>query len=377
MQAPAISRDSLRDLCRARAEDGAGLSVVFDLDPERFATPPARQSEVRSVLDGAHKRAVERGARRRVEELLEQARVALADSGAYDGAHGLALFAGFDGTGAEPTVLRLPEPPAGPDVEVDHFPLVRPLARCTSDTRWAVVLVGREEGRVLLGDRFRLVDAENLRETAHGRHDQGGWSQARYQRAVDEEAREHYDRIAAELDRLLAAGRYERLLIGGTEENAAGLRERLPEPAGEVMTATFAIDVGSANPDRVLEAAGGSMAEWEGRVLDEAMARLREQLGTGQAGAMGLEPTLEALTAQRVARLFVPPSLGARGTRCPRCDRLSSLDETECPLDGAELVEREEILDDAVRKAFADSAAVSVLETAADLPGGIAALTHY
>jgi peptide subunit release factor 1 (eRF1) len=379
MQAPALTRDRLRALCRERADGGAGLSLVFDLDPERFATPPARKSEITSVLDGARRRVEEqrddRDRRTSLRKLVGRAYDALADPTVYDGCHGLALFAGFDGESG-PSVLRLPRP-AGPDLDVDTFPLVRPLLASASGRRWAVALVSREEGRILLGDRFRLEDAQDLRETAHGRHDQGGWSQARYQRAVDEEAREHFDRVAAELERMRVAEEFDCLLIGGTEENTAALRDRLADPVARVTSGTLVVDVQNTNADEVLDAARGPMEASERQVLEEDFDRLRQQLGSGNGGAMGLEPTLEALTGQRVGRLFAPATLDASGTRCPHCDRISSRDERECPLDGTPLVRRPRILDDAVRKACGDSAEVSIFETAADIPGGIAALTRY
>lgn len=379
MQAPAVTRERLRELARERAADGAGLSLVFDLDPERFATPPARRSEINAVLDEAHRRVEsEKGDHGRLVKLrgrVEEAESALRDGRLYDGCHGLALFLGFDGDD-DPAALQLPRP-AGPDVSLDEIPLVRPLVGSEAGTAWAVVLVSRELGRILLGDRMRLEEQGKVEDEIHGRHDQGGLSQARFERSVEEEAREHFDRVAKELERLFVAGEFELLLIGGTEENAAALRERLPEPVAEKVAGSFPIDVQSTGPDVVLVAAHDRMEQTERKALERSMEKMQQQLGTGSGGAMGLEATLAALTERRAAHLFAYSRLEGAGTRCPRCDRVSPAEESECPLDGSPLIQRERILDDAVRKALADSADVTLFNNPADVPGGIAALTRY
>ena len=56
----------------------------------------------------------------------------------------------------------------------------------------------------LRGGGFEQV-ADRTEET-QGRHDQGGWSQARFQRHLDNLDLEHYKVVAEELERLLIAG---------------------------------------------------------------------------------------------------------------------------------------------------------------------------
>src|SRR3954469_2447824 len=53
MQVNDITRDRLRRLAEARTGDAKVLSLFVNLDPREFATPPARQTEMRSVIDRA------------------------------------------------------------------------------------------------------------------------------------------------------------------------------------------------------------------------------------------------------------------------------------------------------------------------------------
>ena len=56
MQVSAPERDQLRRLAELRLDRPVVLSLYLDLDPSEFATPPARATAVRSLLDEADRR---------------------------------------------------------------------------------------------------------------------------------------------------------------------------------------------------------------------------------------------------------------------------------------------------------------------------------
>src|SRR5215212_2109797 len=113
MQINDLSENRLRELARTHADDGARvLSIFLNLDPAEFATPPARASEISSVIDDVHRRVREsdnlsHDARKGLEEDVKRADSFLRDL-SPKGAHGFALFACgaaglFEG-------IRLPRP---------------------------------------------------------------------------------------------------------------------------------------------------------------------------------------------------------------------------------------------------------------------------
>src|SRR3954462_15893390 len=125
-----ITTDRLRELAETRLSPGKVLSVFINLDPSVFAAPPARATEISSVLDEASRTirdgedlthdkclALERDVRR-VEERLRNG----AD---MEGARGLAVFA------SEPADLfeMLTFPRAVDNkVAISDTPCVEPLA---------------------------------------------------------------------------------------------------------------------------------------------------------------------------------------------------------------------------------------------------------
>src|SRR3954469_23778823 len=98
MQINELNENRLRELAGIHTNgDSRVLSVFLNLDPTEFATPPARASEISSVIDDAHRRVREsdglsHDARKGLEEDVERAASFLRDL-SPKGAHGIALFA--------------------------------------------------------------------------------------------------------------------------------------------------------------------------------------------------------------------------------------------------------------------------------------------
>src|SRR5215218_10371039 len=143
MAAHSTTRGRLRRLAELRPERGRVLSIFFNLDPSEFATPPARATEINSVvtaaahrieeLDGLEhdERAALRADVERVREVLQGSDVAA------NGTHGLAVYACGPADLLE--IVRLAHPIESRAV-VDHHPCVEPLIRSGPDERWCVLL---------------------------------------------------------------------------------------------------------------------------------------------------------------------------------------------------------------------------------------------
>ena len=93
-----ITTDRLRELAETRSAQGKVLSVFINLDPRECATPAARRTEVRSLLDRAARRVREEdglshAAQASLRADLERLEAEFGTSGLdAKGAHGLAVF---------------------------------------------------------------------------------------------------------------------------------------------------------------------------------------------------------------------------------------------------------------------------------------------
>jgi peptide chain release factor subunit 1 len=317
MQANDITRERLRRLADTRPAEGKVISLFLNLDPREFATAPARSTEIRSMLDRAARQV------RDDESLTHAERTALrADlerlqseigNGGLDakGAHGVAVFASGPADLFE--VLKLSEPIEHDPVIADT-PFIEPLSAIGAPERWCVLLVNRRLARLFCGPGGALEEIALIEDDVHGQHDQGGWSQANYQRSVDKEAADHLRHTAevafARLKDALPVG----ILVGAPQELANDFESELHPYLRERLAGRLDIDVEHSTAEDVRRAAKPRIEEAARAAQDEALARLAEAFGAGSGrAASGLEDVQRALDEQRVETLLIDAGFSAPG----------------------------------------------------------------
>src|SRR3954447_19484445 len=352
MQTNQLSADTLRRLAEFRPDEGKVVSIYLNLDPTEFASGPARSTAINSVLDQAGRAA--RDEDPSVREDVDRIRDAFKGFD-FQGAHGVAVFA----SGGEDLleVIKLPRTVENA-VVIDESPYIEPLVEVQSGARYGVVLVNRQTARIFRGSRDRLDEITRVDDQVHRRHDQGGWSQARYQRSVDKEAQDHLKNASEELLRRHSRRPFEALFVGAPEAIFNDFCERLHPYLKERVAGRIDVDVEHTGVDDVQAAAEETIATYERKLEKESLDRLEEARGTGGRGATGLEDTLTALNEQRVAVLLLQDNFDAAGVCCRQCGWLGPSGVSTCPADGTETAGRDDITDLAVRRAITQSAQI-------------------
>jgi peptide chain release factor subunit 1 len=378
VQAAAPDHEGLRRLAGIRLDRPVVLSLYLDLDPSEFATPPARATAARSLLDAADRKVRDREGlshedRLDLEASVERARVLLGGDLTMDGAHALAVFLcrreGLDET------LRLPRS-TPPRVAIDRSPLVGPLAGLERRERWCVTLVSRRDARVFRGSPDGLREVAKIHDDVPGQHDQGGWSQARYQRSIEKDVADHLKNAGDRLLRHFTRQPFERLVVGGPREVVAAFESGLHSYLADRLAGRIEADVDSASPDEVLERSRDHFEAEEERREREAIGRL----DAGARAVAGLDDVLLHLNERRAEALLLDQRFAAPGALCRECGLLWPAAERRCPADGAELETREDITEQAIELALLQSADVLPLRLhAGELRerGGIAALLRF
>jgi peptide chain release factor subunit 1 len=367
----------------ARASAHPVVSLYLDLDPERFATAPARASQVRSLIDEAA-REIERD-----DGLKHEERIALHEDlerissylhsrePPFKGARALAVFCSVRDDLFE--VLQMTRPAEGL-VAIERTPYIEPLIRGAQDRRWCVALVNRRAARILTGPGDQLEERQRIKDDVRSQHDQGGLSQPNYERSVEKEVEDHLRRVAEMLSRLWRQDRFDRLALGGPIEVVSRLDALLHEDLrGRLTSRRVEVDLSSATNDQIQAAVAGLVEEDERHRERTALDRLAAGIGRGDRAAGGPEATLEALTERRVETLLLENGFDRRGGRCPSCGLLSLETHGRCPADGSELEELDHLREAAVEAALAQDADVVVVRHYPDLGPfqGIGALLRF
>jgi peptide subunit release factor 1 (eRF1) len=358
------SVEQVRRLIEHRGEHQV-ISLYLDLDPERFATPPARASQIRSLVD--------EGARKLdgLEGLSHQDRVALRDDlkrvdsflsspeAPFKGARSLALFCSGPDDLFE--VIQLTRPVAG-RVAIGASPYVEPMITAVESRVWLVALVNRRSARLLAGSPDRLQEHERVDGDVPGQQHQGGWSQANYERSIEKDAMDHLRTVAEIVNQRWLRERFDRVAVGGPQEVVARFEEFLSdEVRGRLVPQKLEVDLTSATDAQVRAEVEKLVVADDRRTEEEVLDRLQDGLGAGSRAAAGIASTLEALNERRVQTLLLAPSFDRVGWRCQSCALLLFEADGRCPADGQPL-ERVEHLREAVVEAavFQDADVVVV-----------------
>jgi peptide chain release factor subunit 1 len=377
--ATTITRDHLRRLAQIKPERGRVLSVILNLDPAEFATPPARSTAVTSVLTKAAHRieeadGLDHDERSALREDVERVREALMASDlAQNGTRAVAVYACKPADLLE--VVRITRPVES-TVVLDRSPYLEPLVAEAHEERWCVLLANRRNARFFIGDGGSLEETDRVEDDVHSQHDQGGWSQARYQRGVEKEKDDHLVHVADVAFGAYKERGFDRLLVGAPDELVGDLEQKLHPYLRERIVARLHLDVENSSVDDVRAAANAAIEDWRRHVEREALDRLAEGVGRGGRGAAGLAAVLQALNEQRVETLLVGETFHSAGGRDPETGMLYPGDHGP----GDQELERcENIVEPAIEKAIEQSARVIKVRYHDDLGplGGIGAVLRY
>jgi peptide chain release factor subunit 1 len=377
--ASSVTWDALRQLAAFRAEKGCAISLFIDLDPRVSPTPGDARTRVNSLLDEGEKKT--NGAKQTHEQRqglkadFERIRRFFSEEFQRDGTRGYAVFcAGLDNLW-ETVALSEGVPD---EVKVSQELYLAPLVPLVGRGEGAVVaFVSREQGRLYRLRAGRLDEVADLFEEQPRRHDQGGWSQARMQRHVDELAKDHLRDVAGELEVQLRRLRYPRVVVVCPEELKSEFKDALAADARNAIIGWTTAE-SHASPVDLLRAALPVVEEWRERQEIEAVERWREEAGRNGRASSGWEKTLEAASDARVDCLLFQEGVEQAAYVCPECGRVS-LSGGRCPLDGTEMEKRDEGLDLAVHRVLAHGGQVLALRHRRDLEpvGGIGAILRF
>jgi peptide chain release factor subunit 1 len=234
--------------------------------------------------------------------------------------------------------------------------------------------VGRERGTIWRSRDGWTELVEDRTEEIHRQHDQGGWSQARFQRSIDKDALDHLRDVADALADTIHAGDDTLLVVACVEEQRAIFDELL---APHLRGALIGWATMEAHADEhALKRDAAQLLE--GRLRSERetlLERWRIARAHGEPAIATWEEALEAAASGAVEAALVD-GRSAEAWLCPACGR-GSLSDGQCALDGTGLVkEPGGTLELVVRGTLANAGEARVVDALPETEG-VAALLRF
>jgi peptide chain release factor subunit 1 len=357
------------------AGDARVLSAYLDLQPAR-QVERTYQVVFRDLVDEAA-RGLDKAARQDLETEAAETRAWL--EGQKPQGKGLALFScarrGFWDAYYLP--VRVPD-----HLAFERRPDVAPLLDVVDEyERYAVAVVDKERARLFTVFLGTIEESDAFKDFVPRKTDQGGLSQARYQRHHEAQVHWHLRRVADLLADLLRRQRFDRLIVGGPEEATRMLRRLLSRPLASRLAAVIPIETSARAKeilDKTLEVERGIERTYEQRLL----AELFEAAGGGGRAIYGIAPTLESLWLGEVQTLVVAEHAHLAGSECPSCGRLYPVAEAPCALDGTATRPVPDLTHRAVARALEQAGTAEFLHDQAgqrliETGGGMGALLRF
>jgi peptide chain release factor subunit 1 len=304
-------------------------------------------------------------------------------------ANGVAIFACSAGELFE--AVQLSAPIDQHWLFIGDQPHLYPLARLEWQyPRYAAVLADTNTARILVFAKGELVREQEVKGVKTRRNAQGGWSQARFQRHIENFHLQHAKEVIDALDRLVQREGITEILLSADEQVASLLREQMPKHLAEKIVDEVRIETNAALDEvhaTSLEAVTRVHGQTERDRVEAAVGAYRG----GGLGVVGPEDTLDALVKGQVDELLVAASLrelrGARGGAADRRPSTASdstlaepMVETVIAGEAADVSpEAVRLADELVTRATQTSARITFVQDPELLApyGGVAALLRF
>ncbi|MDP8911677.1 MAG: hypothetical protein M3M94_06400 [Actinomycetota bacterium] len=376
-----MTLDELRELARFRASQGRAISVYLNFDPSVTPTAGDAVTRINSVLGEGEKSEAAAGPelshaeREALKGDFDRIRRYVQEEFDRDGAQGLAVFAAaVDGVWRP---LRLSEPVDDHVAVGAQFALAPLVPLVGRETGTLVAVVSRERGDIYRLEDGRLEEVADRSEDLPGHHDQGGWSQARYQRRIDNMAQEHIRAVAEEIDLMIRRRQASEVVVVCVEEIRSDFASGLSQEAQAAIVGWTSAEA-HASPAALLEVVTPVLEQARAKREADVVERWQEERGRDGRATAGWAETLAAASDGRVETLLFQERVARAAWQCPQCGRAEA-SPGQCALDGTELVERADGLGAAVQQTLVHGGTVSAVRHRQDLEPseGIAALLRY
>jgi peptide chain release factor subunit 1 len=223
-----------------------------------------------------------------------------------------------------------------------------------------------------------LNERKEVYDEVQGRHKKGGWSQARFQRHVDDQATKHLQNVSAVLHDVYKSEKFDHLILGGPQEARTITRNILQSSLQKIIVGE--VDIGIDEPlVEIQETIKKAIDAFEKKQSKQYLKRLFERLGKHHLAVAGLEKTVAMLHQARVHTLIVKQDLSLKGFKCLHCETPFVEKVEKCELCSKKVSATSDIIDEIVEKTWEMNGEVKFIKTSKELDkaGGIAALLRW
>ena len=196
------------------------------------------------------------------------------------------------------------------------------LARLDDEyPRYAALLTDANSARIFVFGLGQTLDTAEVKGKKMQRVKVGGWSQARYQRRVQNAHQSHAKELVDTLDRIAREDNIKHIILAGDVTILTALQAEMPKHLAAKVVDTVKLDL-KASDQEVFEATLERMREEDAKSDSDKAARLMREYRSRGLACVGPEETLEALANGQADEVLISVALEQEhsGARARGCD---------------------------------------------------------
>jgi len=194
-------------------------------------------------------------------------------------------------------------------ISVANLPDVYPLARLVDQyPAYAVLVADSNAARIFVFGMSRKLDQQEVIGEKTNRTQVGGWSQARYQRHVDNIHLQHAKEVAEALVRIVREENIEHVILSGDEVIIPVLREQLPKEVDEKVVDVLRLGINTPEHE-LMQATLERIRQQDAETDAEKVGRMIGEYRSGGLGVVGVGKTRAALEVGQVDELLISASM--------------------------------------------------------------------
>jgi peptide chain release factor subunit 1 len=217
--------------------------------------------------------------------------------------NGLALFACSGADLFEPVLLAAPIDEHR--LYIADEPHLYPLARIVDEyPRYLALLADTNSARIFIFAANMLEQSRHIQGTKTKHHKQGGWSQARYQRHVENVHVQHAKEVVDHVARIVREEAIDKIILSGDDGVLPLLREHLPKDVAARIVDLVRLDTHAPERD-ILKSTIAALKENDARTDRERVEALLGAYRANGLACVGVEDALKAFEAGQVDELLM------------------------------------------------------------------------
>lgn len=254
-----------------------------------------------------------------------------------------------------------------------------PLAQLLDEyERYLVIVFDKSKARIFSVYLGEIEKEKVLKQYFPGKHDMGGWSQARYQRHIKDHLRRNLKKIKDEIDELEGKKEFKRIILACTPEALSLFQKILSLNLRKKVVGKFRSEL-FATRGKILAQAAKIEEQIERQKEKGKIAIWQKYLGKGDKSCSGLESVMRATFEKRIFELYLDFDLKKTGCKCYACGNLSLSKKDICSMCGERMEEVADLIDELVQAVLAQNGEVEFVAGDKELKklGGVGARLRY